>query len=84
MPNRKAFLKSKPWCLGACLSLWFGFAAPGFAQGSDAPLSPQERLDAIRQSLVEASLQTPTKVMTTSWIDATGSLRESSSFKNGM
>ena len=84
MRSRKAFRKTSPWCLGACLSLWLGIAAPGFAQGADAPLSPQERLDAIRQSLVEASLETPTKVTTTSWIDATGSLRESSSFKNGM
>jgi hypothetical protein len=54
------------------------------SQGSQAPLSAQERLDAIRQSLVDASLQTPTRVITTSWIDANGSLRESSSFKNGM
>jgi len=84
MRASKALFKTKPWCWGACLSLWFGFAAPGFAQGPDAPLSAQERLDAIRQSLVEASLQTSTKVITTSWIDANGSLRESSSFKNGM
>ena len=92
MLNCKAFLKTKPWHLGACLSMslglglgiGFGFALPVFAQGADAPLSAQERLDAIRQSLVEASLQTPTKVLTTSWIDANGSLRESSSFKNGM
>ena len=54
------------------------------SQGPQAPLSAQERLDAIRQSLVDASLQTPTRVSTTSWIDANGSLRESSSFKNGM
>ena len=54
------------------------------SQGPQAPLSAQERLDAIRQSLVDASLQTPTRVITTSWIDANGSLRESSSFKNGM
>jgi len=47
-------------------------------------LSPQERLDAIRQSLVDASLETPTKVSTTTWIDGQGSLQESSSFKNGM
>ncbi len=80
----KAFLKTKPRHLGLCLSLCFGFALPVFAQGVDTPLSAQERLDAIRQSLVEASLQTPTKVLTTSWIDANGSLRESSSFKNGM
>ncbi len=88
MRHSKAFLNTKPWHIGACLSLGlgigFGFALPVFAQGADAPLSAQERLDAIRQSLVEASLQTPTKVLTTSWIDANGSLRESSSFKNGM
>lgn len=84
MQTGKALFKTKSWYLGACLSIWVGFAAPGFANAADTPLSPQERLDAIRQSLVEASLQTPTKVVTTSWIDANGSLRESSSFKNGM
>ena len=82
MRTRTAILNTKPWYLGACLSLCFGLglglASPVFAQGADAPLSAQERLDAIRQSLVEASLQTPTKVLTTSWIDANGSLRESS------
>ena len=54
------------------------------AQVTPAPLTAQERLDAIRQSLVDSSLQSPTRVMTTQWIDAQGSLRESSSFKNGM
>jgi len=49
-----------------------------------APLTAQEKLDAIRHSLVEATLKTPTKVQSTSWFDANGSLRESSSFKNGM
>jgi len=49
-----------------------------------ATLTAQERLDAIRHSLVEASLQTPTKVLSTSWLDNNGSLRETSSFKNGM
>jgi hypothetical protein len=49
-----------------------------------APLTPQERLEAIRHSLVEASLQTPTKVLSTSWLDNNGSLRETTSFKNGM
>lgn len=48
------------------------------------PFSPQEKLDAIRQGLVEAALDTPTRVQTTTWIDANGSLQESSSFKNGM
>ena len=55
-----------------------------FASSAKAELSAQERLDAIRQSLIDASLQTPTRVQTTTWIDSQGSLRESSSFKNGM
>ncbi|MCX7264500.1 MAG: hypothetical protein NT035_03640 [Burkholderiales bacterium] len=55
-----------------------GVAAP-------APqLTAQDRLDAIRQSLVDAALHSPTRVYTTSWIDGNGSLRESSSFKTGM
>jgi hypothetical protein len=57
---------------------------PTGAIAPQAPLTPQERLDAIRQSLVETSLQTPTRVSTTSWVDSQGSLRENSSFKNGL
>lgn len=49
-----------------------------------APLTAQERLDAIRQSLVDASLQNPTRVSSTTWIDPQGSLRENSTFKNTM
>jgi hypothetical protein len=49
-----------------------------------APLTAQERLDAIRQSLVDASLQNPTRVSTTTWIDPQGSLRENSTFKNAL
>ena len=58
--------------------------APSVKEAAQAPLTAQERLDAIRHSLVEASLQTPTKVLSTSWLDTNGSLRETSSFKNGM
>lgn len=58
--------------------------APAVKETTQAPLTAQERLDAIRHSLVEASLQTPTKVLSTSWLDNNGSLRETSSFKNGM
>ena len=67
-------------------SLVFGLAilACVFAINASAELNPQERLDAIRQGLIDASLQTPTRVQTTTWIDSQGSLRESSSFKNGM
>jgi len=78
-------------CFGA-LALWAGnsFAqnlpAPASKEApqASAPLTAQERLEAIRHSLVEASLQTPTKVISTSWFDASGALRESSSFKNNM
>lgn len=54
------------------------------ATNAQAELTAQERLDAIRQSLVEASLQTPTRVQTTTWFDTQGSLRENSSFKNAL
>jgi len=71
--------------LGLCVGFCLGLALPNsLAASTDEPLTAQERLEAIRQGLVEATLQTPTKVTTTSWIDAQGSLRESSSFKNGM
>jgi hypothetical protein len=76
MTGRNAHSKS----LAIGLAVW----ACVFATQASAELSAQERLDAIRQGLIDASLQTPTKVLTTTWIDSQGSLRESSSFKNGM
>ena len=84
-------LRSVCWCFGV-LSLtaancWAqNLPLPSQKDGSqsNAPLTAQERLEAIRHSLVEASLQTPTKVLSTSWLDNNGSLRETSSFKNGM
>ena len=51
---------------------------------AQAPLTAQERLDAIRQSLVDASLKTPTRVSSTTWVDRQGSLRENSTFKNSL
>jgi hypothetical protein len=51
---------------------------------AQAPLTAQERLDAIRQSLIDASLQTPTRVSTTTWVDPQGSLRENSRFQNNL
>ena len=85
--------------VAVCAGLYLGITLPAQAQAPNQlqatgttpalpsrnePLTAQERLEAIRLGLVEATLQTPTKVTTTSWIDAQGSLRESSSFKNGM
>ena len=84
-------LRSVCLCFGVlsltAVSSWAqNLPAPSQKDGSktNAPLTAQERLDAIRHSLVEASLQTPTKVLSTSWLDSKGSLRETSSFKNGM
>ncbi len=47
-------------------------------------LSMDEKLAAIRKSLVETALEGPTKVTATQWIDAQGVLRESSSFRSGV
>ena len=84
-------LRSMGWCLSVLslsgASTWAqNLPAPSPKEDSQAKatLTAQERLDAIRHSLVEASLQTPTKVLSTSWLDNNGSLRETSSFKNGM
>jgi hypothetical protein len=47
-------------------------------------LSAEERLEAIRQSLVQRSLEGPTQVRSTQWVDGNGALRESNSFVTGM
>ncbi len=49
-----------------------------------AGLSPEERLEALRNGLTHQSLQGSTQVQTASWIDAQGALREASSFRTGM
>lgn len=54
------------------------------AQNTPAGLSAQERLDAIRHSLVETALQGATQVRSTQWLDAQGQLRDASSFRSGM
>ncbi len=84
-------LRSASWYFGVlsltAFSSWAqNLPAPSQKEESQAkaPLTAQERLEAIRHSLVEASLQTPTKVLSTIWLDNNGSLRETSSFKNGM
>ncbi|MGI9133700.1 MAG: hypothetical protein ACR2I0_07125 [Rhodoferax sp.] len=55
-------------------------AQAGLAQTPTA----EERLAAIRHSLLQVALDGPTQVQTTSWIDAQGALRESSTFRTGM
>ena len=54
------------------------------AETAPTPSSPQERLEAIRLGLIEATLQTPTVVRGMSWIDSRGGLHELSVFKNSL
>jgi hypothetical protein len=58
----------------------WGLAMPVLAN----PLSPEERLDAIRQALVKRAMEGPTEVRASSFIDGSGVLREASSFVTGM
>ncbi len=54
------------------------------ASASAQSLTAEERLDAIRQSLVQRALEGPTQVRATQWVDGNGALQESSSFVTGM
>ena len=47
-------------------------------------LSLEDKLAAIRKSLVEVALEGPTKVTSTQWIDGQGALQESNSFRSGV
>lgn len=70
-----------PWTLALCFSAQIGGVC---AQNAAPVLTAQERLDAIRHSLVETALQGATQVKTTLWLDAQGQLHDSSSFRSGM
>jgi hypothetical protein len=63
------------------LCVW---ALCGSAAVQAAGLNAQERLEAVRQELLQATLQGATQVQSTAWVDAQGALREASSFKHGM
>jgi len=49
-----------------------------------ANLSAEQRLQAIRESLVQLALEGPTQVSSTSFIDESGTLRDSASFTHDM
>jgi hypothetical protein len=70
-----------PWTLALCFSAQIVGVC---AQNATPVLTAQERLDAIRHSLVETALQGATQVKTTLWLDAQGQLHDSSSFRSGM
>ena len=64
------------------LTAWLMLA---LASGAMADvLSPEERLDAIRQALVVRAMEGPTEVRASAFIDGRGVLREASSFVTGM
>ena len=73
-------LRSRVAMPGCVLALAL-LCAPSWGQ---TPLSPEERLEAIRHSLLQAAMEGPMQVRATSWIDAQGVLRDSSSFQSGM
>lgn len=56
----------------------------GVAADRSADLSAEERLEAVRHELLQTAMQGATQVRSTSWIDSTGALRESSSFRHGL
>jgi hypothetical protein len=61
------------------------FMATGaWAQSPGHSFSAEERLEAIRQGLVQAALEGATRVESLAWIDGQGVLREGSSFRSGM
>jgi len=66
-------------------ALWIALLLSISSAGAWAQsLSMDEKLTAIRKSLIETALEGPTKVSSTQWIDAQGVLRESSSFQSGV
>lgn len=67
-------IRSLLWLAGAGLCV--------VAQATE--LSADERLEAVRQELLRATLQGATQVRSTAWIDGSGALREASSFRHGL
>ena len=54
-----------------------------WAMGAQAvDLSPDERLQAIRSALIESAMRSNTRVSSTSWMDAQGSMRELNRFSS--
>lgn len=63
-----------------CLPVWLALclSTPSYA----ADLKPEERLQAIRQAMVDAAMQSQTRVTATSWMDSQGALREFNRFSS--
>lgn len=68
----------------ARIGAWFvlSLLLGGNAQAQSAGLDPESQLTAIRQALIEATLDRPTKVSASAWIDDKGQLRETAHFQS--
>ena len=80
LPNKSvvSFAWGRLGLLGIICALNLNAPARADLMGAD------ERLEAIRNSLVQAALDGPTEVKSTQWLDKDGALRESNSFTSGI
>lgn len=69
-----------PWSRACRAGLLALCCLPGALLAAD--LSPEQRLQAIRQALVEAAMKSNTRVSATSWMDSNGALREHNRFSS--
>lgn len=81
LSRARVSLFSRSLGLLAIQLLLIGMAA---AQSAITTFTPEERLEAIRQGLVQAALEGATRVESLTWIDGQGVLREGNSFRSGM
>ena len=81
--GRASLLLRMPHALG-WVALYMLVAGTAWAQSTLSTFTAEERLEAIRQGLVQAALEGATRVESLAWIDAQGVLREGSSFRSGM
>jgi hypothetical protein len=56
-------------------------SATTWAAAQKAPMDPELQLQAIRQAVLEAALEKPTKVSSAAWIDGQGRLQETAHFQ---
>jgi len=82
-------MRPAPRWLGLALVLLSGLAQAQSASPKSAAVSVstsasvhEQQLQAIRQALIDATLQAPTQVIASSWLDDMGALRESHQFNS--
>lgn len=79
MPHPWPALRAALGAVGTLAALWC--AGPAWSQSQAPALPHEQQLQAIRQALLEATLETtPTQVISSAWIDGQGALHESHEF----